>query len=535
MYRFTRLALLLTLSLGGVATAPARAAESGAEIPGIAWPGVPLRSTVGGPIVDRVWRLELPQGRVALIRLSGTSGSELGLYLFDETATSLAAATPMKQSAKPGGAQRLTAVLPAGTYYLNVNGRNTDRAYRFTLSVTLLEDPTPAFVFAEIANGATRISDPETSVYIGASDSLSGVDAVRYRVDGGAWSEWRAPVTSHPVTFEATEGRHTVEAQARNGAELISDPALASVILDLTAPTGTLLAPASNDVVYTARPTIQYRFSEALQPTSWSTNGLTLQSLDGAIVGGSGSYSAATKTGRFTTAALTPGVEYVVQIGDATDLAGNPVLADAWTLTYLVPTSISTPQRTLAVAGDSEPTLRFRAVGVPAGALLVVERLETTETGTLRWEGVTTIAARGDGALQRVAITPDRSGRYAIRFPGSATHGTSRTASIDVTLTPSLTRLGGSAVREVALGAAATAEFRVDPSGISRGTLLRSRCTSTFSQCTVVERRPIEINGSGFVSVTWIPTAGTWSWQLQLKANELHEAALSARARFRVR
>jgi hypothetical protein len=361
------------------------------------------------------------------------------------------------------------------------------------------------------------------------------VDAVRYRVDGGAWSEWRAPVTSHPVTFEATEGRHTVEAQARNGAGLISDPALDSVFLDLTAPTGTLLAPASNDVVYTARPTIQYRFSEALQPTSWTTNGLTLESLDGAAVGGSGTYSAATKTGRFTTVALTPGVEYVVQIGDATDLAGNPVLADAWTLTYLVPTSIITPRRTLVVSGDSEASLSFRATGVPAGALLVVERLETTETGALRWEGVTTVTARGDGALQRVAITPDRSGRYAVRFPGSATHGTSRTASIDVTLTPSLTRLGGSAVRSVTLGAAASAEFRVDPSGISRGTLLRSRCTSTFSQCTVVERRPVEIDPSGFVSVTWIPTKGTWSWQLQLKANELHEAALSARARFRVR
>ncbi|MFZ9768040.1 MAG: Ig-like domain-containing protein [Candidatus Limnocylindrus sp.] len=535
MHRFIRLALRLTLTVGGIATVPARAAESGAEIPGIAWPGGPLRSTAGGPVVDRVWRIELPQGRVALIRLDGASGSELGLYLFDETATSILSATPLKQSAKPGGTQRLTAVLPAGTYYVNVNGRNTDRAYAFTLTVSLIEDPTPAFVFAEIADGATRISDPETSIYIGASDSLSGVDAVRYRIDGGTWSEWRAPVANHPISFEATEGRHTVEAQARNGAGLISDPALDSVVLDLTAPTGTLLAPASNDVVYTARPTIRYRFSEALRPSSWSTNGLTLESLDGAVVGGSGTYSAATKTGRFTTAALTPGVEYVVQIGDATDLAGNPVRADLWTLTYLVPTSMSTPRRTLAVSGDSDASLSFRATGVPAGALLVVERLETTETGALRWEGVTTVAARGDGTLQRVAITPDRSARYAVRFPGSATHGTSRTSSIDVTLTPKLTRLGGSAVRNVTPGAAAVAEFRVDPSGITGGTLIRSRCTSTFSQCTVVERRPVEIDPSGFVSVTWIPTKGRWSWQLQLKANELHEAALSPRARFSVR
>jgi hypothetical protein len=51
----------------------------------------------------------------------------------------------------------------------------------------------------------------------------------------------------------------------------------------------------------------------------------------------------------------------------------------------------------------------------------------------------------------------------------------------------------------------------------------------------VVERRAIDIDASGFVSVTWIPSRGAWSWQLQLADTSDHEAATSPRARFRVR
>jgi len=532
----TPLALVLgTALLVGLSATPTQATDTASEIPGIAWPGGPVTSTVGGPIYDRVWRLELPQGRVALIRLDGSAGTELGLYLFNETATSIATATPLKQSAKPGGNQRVTAVLPAGTYYLNVNGRNTDRAYRFTLNVTLIEDPTPAFVFVDIADGAARISSPETTAYIGASDSLSGIDAVRLRVDGGEWSEWRAPTSTHAVTFATTEGRHTVEAQARNGAGLISDPALDSVNLDLTAPEGTLLSPVASDVVYVAQPTIRYRFSEALRASSWNTDGLTFESIDGEVVGGTGSYNAATKVGSFTPSALGPGVEYVVQIGDATDLAGNAVVINPWTITYLVPTSISTPTPAVRASGNSATRLAFRATGVPTDAILIVERLEATGEGGTRWEPVSTAKARGDGRLQRVEITPDRSARYAIRYPGSATHATSRTPSFDVTLTPTITRLGGNAIRTVALGASAVAEFRIEPTGIARATLIRSSCTSSFSRCTVVERRTVDIDASGFVSVTWIPSRGDWHWQLQLADSSDHEAAASPRARFRVR
>ena len=530
--------LLIALTFLTIAIAPfssARGLAADADIPGIELPSGTIRSSVGGSVYDRVWRIELPEGRVALIRLFGSAGAELGLYLFDSNARSLSTALPLRQSAKPGGTQRITAVLPAGVYYINVNGRNTNRQYDFTLSVSLLKDPTPPVVTVDIADGSTRIAISGPLVKITAIDTLSGVLDIRLRVNDGVWGEWMAPETELVVNLPAVEGRHRVEVQARNNAGLISDPGADEVILDLTSPTATLLRPLENVTVVNNRPTLVYRFDEALNAAAWSRAGLVLFSLDGDSVSGRGTYDAARRIGAFTFEDLLPGVEYIVQPGDAMDLAGNRVNLAPWTLTYLVPTAISVIDRSVLATGATPASLTFRARGIPAGSTLLIERLEPTESGGERWRLVGSTTAQGDGKLQRVEITPDRSARYAIRYPGSATHATSRTSSISVTLTPTITRIGGSTIRPVALGAAGIAEFRVDPTGIAAGTLLRSSCSSDFSRCTIVERRPITIDASGFVSVTWVPTRGTWSWQLQLADTADHEAALSARANFRVR
>lgn len=514
---------------------PARAVDLDADIPGTLWNGGIARSSVGGTLYDRVWRIELPEGRVALLRLFGAKGAELGLYLFDASAASIRTATPLYQSAQQGGNQRITAVLTAGTYYVNVNGRNQNRAYDFSLSISLLQDPTPPIVMTEIEGGTTRIATTTPIVTVTATDTLSGVDAVRLRVNEGAWGDWESPAAEHLVQLPASEGRHRVEAQARNGAGLVSAATSDEVFLDLTAPTATLLRPAENTFVNRAQPTIEYRFSEAMDAQAWSRGGLTLISLDGETLSGRGSYDTPTKIGRFTTAPLAPGIEYIVQPSEAYDLAGNRVSLMPWTVTYLVPTRITTPQRTIRVSGDAPAQLSFRATDVPTGAQLVVERLESTEVGVSRWVPVQTTTAVGSGTLQRVIFQPTQSARYAVRFPGSTTHATSRTPSVQVILTPRLELSGQSGIIDVSAGSVAQATFSVAPSELASVTLVRYRCTSGFRRCEAVERTAVTpLNGGSIVASAVLPV-GNWAWRIRVSDSDESEFAVSPLARISVR
>jgi hypothetical protein len=178
IFRTVTASLMVAGLMLGSAPQRARAEDNAAEIPGVPWVGRAVTGLIGAETVDKVWRLELPEGRVGIFRVTGEAGAELGLYLFDSSATSVLTATPLKTSAKAGSSQRFVSLLPAGTYYVNVNGRNVDRKYAFSLSISLIEDPTPPFISIVTASGKTRVSSTEVRMKVFASDGLSGVDAL---------------------------------------------------------------------------------------------------------------------------------------------------------------------------------------------------------------------------------------------------------------------------------------------------------------------------------------------------------------------
>ena len=135
----------LLLALTAVAPVPTKAADVANDVPGVLWNSRSVDATVGGSTFDRVWRLVLAEGRVVQLRTEGLeAGAQLGLYLLDDSILSLGDADfdthVLKSSAKAGGSQSITAALVPGTYYLNVNGRNEDRAYKFRITATLVPD-----------------------------------------------------------------------------------------------------------------------------------------------------------------------------------------------------------------------------------------------------------------------------------------------------------------------------------------------------------------------------------------------------------
>jgi len=532
---------LAALALGVLLSLPTSAvraigADAPNEIPGLPWSGSSVTASVGGATVDRVWRIEVTSARQAILELSGATGAELGLYVFDATATSILTATPLRQSALPGAAQRLSVPLLPGTYYVDVNGRNTDRAYTFTLRLSLVVDPTPPFATVAIADGRSRISTPETTVKVTASDALSGIDALRTRVDGGAWGDWVAPATRLAVTLSEREGLHSVGLQARNGAGLVTTAVDDTVILDLTAPTVTLLAPTAGSIVRAATPTIRVRFSEAADAAAWLRGGLVVESPDGAQLFGAATYDAVTRIGSFIPSSLVAGVDYVVRLGEARDVAGNYAVLEPWTITYVVPTRVRTFATTIAVPFGSAATFTFDTSGIEPGTPLTLERLEQLDGNTVIWEELQTFAALGNGRVQRIRVTPETSGTYIIRYSGAPGLAASRSADVRLNVVPVI-RFGSGTVARRIVGVNKTTAFTftVAPTTLTSATLVGSKCTAAFTNCRVALRLPATIDAAGKVRLTWRATKGFWSWQLRVGATTTTIAGASPVVRLTVR
>jgi len=530
-------ALFVGALAGAGGPAAVRAEDSSTQIPGTPWVGRSATGLIGADAIDRVWRLELPEGRVGIFRVTGEAGAQLGLYLFGAEATSVWTATPLKQSAKAGAEQRFTLLLPAGTYYLNVNGRNKDRKYAYSLLVSLIEDPTPPFLSFVTANGKQHVSSTEVRMKVFASDGLSGVDALRWRVDGGAWSEWSEYTSSLvTVSLPETEGLRRVEMQARNGAQLVSPTANLDATLDLTAPVAALVAPKETTVTGVPRPTIAYQFNEAMDGGAWRRGGLLVYQFEGPAVRGTFKYDAATLRGTFRPdAKLVPGGTYVVEFSEAADRAGNAPEGGAWSFTYLAKTSLSVTDTSVAAVGGESVRFQFRALNVPAGAPILLEELVDLGEDIFRWTTVRETTARGDGTLQSIRFTPERSGRYALRFPGSDSHQASRTSSITLTLTPSVSALGRTGVREATAGSETAMMFLVLPATVDQVTLIKYRCNATFSICTVTERLSAISDADGEVRHFWNAESGNWAWRVRVALDAENNAAQSRLITFRVK
>ena len=82
------LALLVGVS-GAVATPGVAAVDSSSDIPGVPLtPGI-LVGPLGGDIYDVVYRLDVQPGSVILASLTGSTGTDFDLYLFDGAATTV--------------------------------------------------------------------------------------------------------------------------------------------------------------------------------------------------------------------------------------------------------------------------------------------------------------------------------------------------------------------------------------------------------------------------------------------------------------
>lgn len=91
-----------------------------------------------------------------------------------------------------------------------------------------------------INGGAAYTNSTAVSLALSASDDRSGVAQMRFSNDGSSWSTWEAYATSKSWTMAAGDGTKTVYAQYRDAAGNVSSSAADTIILDATAPTGSI-------------------------------------------------------------------------------------------------------------------------------------------------------------------------------------------------------------------------------------------------------------------------------------------------------
>ena len=516
----------LGFSYGGVA----RAEDVASDIPGSPWVGPSISSTVGGSTVDRVWRLELPEGRVGILRLAGEASAELGLYLFDSSARSVLIDNPIKSSAKPGGTQSIAASLPAGTYYVNVNGRNVDRAYTFTLSISLFPDLTPPTAQPRVAGGGSRVSGSSVVIAPGGYDGLSGIATVRYRIVAGEWSEWSPDVARLIVPIPLSEGPYAIDVQVRNGVGLISAPAQLTVIVDQTPPTATVPGMARVGVTTSAKPTIRYVFNEPMQVSSLAP-ALVVSDFGGVRVDGDLSYDPIALTATFKpTASLTLGTTYAVDMVGARDVAGNTAASPGgWSFTYLTGTSMRAIISNANVMAGALVTLRGTSSGVPSGSRVAID---WRPRGGAGWTTVGSGSVRN--GLIYATLTVETSGTYRFSYLGDATHAPSQSTSLAVTVKPDLQLSGaGGYVRKRTVGSVVTLRGYSNPSTLPM-VFARYRCNSSFTSCTRVGGETVMADVDGRAAATWVATRGYWAFRLKTASTGEYAAASTELLKFRV-
>jgi hypothetical protein len=481
-------------------------------------PGLRVTSEVGGAVVDHVWTLDLPEGKVALFRLTGETGAELGLYVFNSFAQSVYSSSPIATSARPGAVQDVTVVLPAGRYFVNVNGRNTDRTYRFTLTTALYSDFTPPIIAARFAGGRNRFATPYVDIDPRAFDALSGVTHLRYGVGDSDWSSWlpysgglqRVPVPSE-------EGTYQIRIQARNGVELLSEIDRLEATIDRTSPLFSEIADVSRQLTYTTTPSLIYLFNEPMDPLSFA-NSIFLRNIYEPAIPTSCTYDNLRWTVRCVPATqLAFGQIYLVDFQGARDVAGNPVVnTKPQTLSVLRKTTILIEAESDVIRLGDSVAIRVTVAGIKAETNLA---LESRSTSANEWTAVAEMRVNKFGRAVRF-VSPDSSKEYRVRFPGllDLAPSASKTVSIGVAPVLRLERPRADAIiQSVGTNLKVTGLVSSTQTNVKMVVL---RCNPAFGTCSVFTKIAVSPNQLGQIEAQWKTERGFWKLRFVAEAQE---------------
>jgi subtilisin family serine protease len=135
-----------------------------------------------------------------------------------------------------------TWTLPPGEGSRPVEAQYRDQAGNVSTTYTggIVVDWTAPTGTMTIEGGDDYTSDNPVLLSFSASDNLTGVPEVRLSPDGTTWGDWKDASETVWFLLQSADGEKTVHAQFRDGAGNVSTAATDTIVLDRTAPTGTV-------------------------------------------------------------------------------------------------------------------------------------------------------------------------------------------------------------------------------------------------------------------------------------------------------
>jgi hypothetical protein len=133
-----------------------------------------------------------------------------------------------------------------------------------TISDSIVVETSPPTGTIAIAGGAAWTNIRNATISLSATDTISGVAAVRFSDDGFFWSAWRNYAATSTWTLPGADGLKTVYAQFKDGAGNVSATTSDSIGLDTAAPTGTVVIGGDTPFTTTTSVALAVLASDAL-------------------------------------------------------------------------------------------------------------------------------------------------------------------------------------------------------------------------------------------------------------------------------
>jgi hypothetical protein len=498
---------------GAVASAPAvAAADSSSDIPGIPLsPGVVV-GPLGGNIYDAVYSLVAAPGSVILASLTGTSGTDFDLYLFNGSATTVVTDQGVvARSTGPTSTEALSYATPAGgRFYIDLNSA-TAVVGTYTLAVQVIQDR-PAVATLALGAGRSRTNSTTVPVSLTASGSLSGPAQMAFSGDGITWQPWQSYQAVTSWTFPDGDGTKTLWAKVENAAGVASAPVSASIVLDTERPSVTAVDPAINSDLVGARPTITVTFSEAIAPGSWTQLGLVVQTPDGILVPGTFMLISPNTGSYGPSVDLVSGSAYVLTVGSVRDLAGNVVAPiGSWVATDR-PGPAVTLGATPSMIDRGAPTLLAGRVTAPSGVAAL--SLEARPAGGLLTVVLGTVPVASDGSFS-IRVTPSSTTEYRLLVPAADGFGAGSVSVVVSVRRAVRLNWSSSAVHAGRVGARISIVSSVVPVDSGVGVAFRlERWNATSRSWRLVGTLNRRTDATGRASIAWAPSgSGLYRWR----------------------